>query len=173
MIGLTIMPLSDRLTRSTSDACSSSDRFLWMMPMPPCCAIAMASRDSVTVSIAALSSGTLTRMLRVTHEVTSTSLGRTGRVPRHQQHVVEGQRGREADRDLIGVQNVGRVSIGSSKTKGDSRLSLSRIAWLPVLTAPFDCPGASRAMALLVLLAAAARARDRCGRPSARRASPA
>ena len=77
VIGLTIMPLSERLTRSTSDACSSTDRFLWMMPMPPCCAIAIASRDSVTVSIAALSSGTLTRMLRVTHEVTSTALGST------------------------------------------------------------------------------------------------
>ncbi len=48
-----------------------------MMPMPPCCAIAMASRDSVTVSIAALSSGTLTRMLRVTCDVTFTALGST------------------------------------------------------------------------------------------------
>ena len=57
VIGLTIIPLSERLTRSTSEACSSMDRFLWMMPMPPCCAIAMASRDSVTVSIAALASG--------------------------------------------------------------------------------------------------------------------
>ena len=107
VIGLTIMPLSDRLTRSTSEACSSTDRFLWMMPMPPCCAIAIASRDSVTVSIAALSSGTLRRMLRVTHEVTSTALGSTVRMPRHEQHVVERQRRREADGDLIGVQNVG------------------------------------------------------------------
>ena len=77
VIGLTIMPLSERFTRSTSDACSSTVRFLWMMPMPPCWAIAIASRDSVTVSIAALSSGTLTRMLRVTHEPTSTALGST------------------------------------------------------------------------------------------------
>ena len=77
VIGLTIMPLSDRFTRSTSDACSSIDRFLWMTPMPPCCAIAIASRDSVTVSIAALRSGTLTRMLRVIQDETSTSLGST------------------------------------------------------------------------------------------------
>ena len=77
VIGLTIMPLSERLTRSTSDACSSGDRFLWMTPMPPCCAMAIARRDSVTVSMAALSSGTLTRMFRVTHDVTSTSLGMT------------------------------------------------------------------------------------------------
>ena len=48
-----------------------------MTPMPPCCAMAIASRDSVTVSIAALSSGTLTRMLRVTHDATSTALGST------------------------------------------------------------------------------------------------
>ena len=96
MIGLTIMPLSDRLTRSTSDACSSIERFLWMTPMPPCCAIAMARRDSVTVSIAALSSGTLTRMLRVSRDDTSTCAGQHLRVPRHEQHVVERQRGRRA-----------------------------------------------------------------------------
>ena len=47
-------------------------RFLWMMPMPPCWAIAMASRFSVTVSIAALRMGTLSRMRRVRRELTST-----------------------------------------------------------------------------------------------------
>src|SRR5436190_6204925 len=71
------MPLSDRFTRSTSDACSSIDRFLWMMPMPPCCAIAIARRDSVTVSIAALTSGTFRRILRVSRVLTSTSVGST------------------------------------------------------------------------------------------------
>ncbi len=35
------------------------ERFLWITPIPPCCAMAMASRDSVTVSMAALASGTL------------------------------------------------------------------------------------------------------------------
>ena len=77
VIGSTIMPLSDRFTRSTSDACSSIDRFLWMTPMPPCCAIAIASRDSVTVSIAALASGTFSRMLRVRRVLTSTWVGST------------------------------------------------------------------------------------------------
>src|SRR5262245_62387056 len=77
VIGLTIMPLSDRLTRSTSEACSSIDRFLWITPRPPCCAMAIASPDSVTVSIAALTSGTFRRMLRVSRVVTSTWVGRT------------------------------------------------------------------------------------------------
>ena len=72
VIGSTIMPLSDRFTRSTSEACSSIDRFLWMTPRPPCCAIAIASRDSVTVSIAALTSGTLRRIRRVSCVLTST-----------------------------------------------------------------------------------------------------
>ena len=75
--------------------------------MPPCWAIAIASRDSVTVSIAALSSGTFTRMLRVTHDDTSTCARQHLRMPRHQQHVVERERGREADGNLVGVQDVG------------------------------------------------------------------
>ena len=77
VIGSTIMPLSDRLTRSTSDACSAIDRFLWITPSPPCCAIAIARRDSVTVSIAALTSGTHRRMFRVSRVVTSTCVGTT------------------------------------------------------------------------------------------------
>ena len=48
-----------------------------MTPMPPCCAIAIASRDSVTVSIAALAIGTFSWMLRVNRLVTSTWLGTT------------------------------------------------------------------------------------------------
>ena len=71
------MPLSDRFTRSTSDACSSIDRFLWITPRPPCCAMAMASLDSVTVSMAALTSGTFRRMFRVRRVVTSTAVGTT------------------------------------------------------------------------------------------------
>src|SRR4051812_19481729 len=48
-----------------------------MMPRPPSCAIAIARPDSVTVSIAALISGTFRRMLRVNHEETSTCVGST------------------------------------------------------------------------------------------------
>src|SRR5688572_2266401 len=48
-----------------------------MTPRPPSWAIAMASEDSVTVSIAALSSGTFRRMLRVSRVETSTCVGST------------------------------------------------------------------------------------------------
>ena len=36
-----------------------------MMPIPPCCAMAMAMCDSVTVSMAALMMGIFRRILRV------------------------------------------------------------------------------------------------------------
>ena len=52
--GSVITPFSERFTLSTSSACSSIDIFLWMIPIPPCLAIAMAIRCSVTVSIPAL-----------------------------------------------------------------------------------------------------------------------
>ena len=77
VIGLTIMPLSDRFTRSISPAWSSMLRFLWTTPMPPCWAIAMAKPLSVTVSIAAERIGTFRRMLRVSRELKSTWLGST------------------------------------------------------------------------------------------------
>ncbi len=48
-----------------------------MTPMPPCWAIAMASRLSVTVSIAALRIGTLRRIRRVSRDPMSTWLGST------------------------------------------------------------------------------------------------
>src|SRR5262245_2499970 len=48
-----------------------------MTPSPPCCAIAIARRDSVTVSIAALTRGTERRMRRVSRVATSTSRGTT------------------------------------------------------------------------------------------------
>src|SRR6267143_1116169 len=46
VIGFTIIPLSDRFTRSTSSTCSRTGRFLWMMPIPPSCAIAIVSATS-------------------------------------------------------------------------------------------------------------------------------
>ncbi len=61
-IGSVITPDSYFLTARTSAAWRSAVMFLWMMPMPPSCASAMASLDSVTVSIAADSSGMLRRM---------------------------------------------------------------------------------------------------------------
>ena len=65
VIGLRIIPLSERFTRSTSAACRSIDMFLWITPIPPARAIAIAISDSVTVSIAAETSGTLSVILRV------------------------------------------------------------------------------------------------------------
>ena len=56
---------STRLTRTTLAACSSTVRFLWMKPSPPCWAMAMAMADSVTVSIAEETMGTLSVMFRV------------------------------------------------------------------------------------------------------------
>ena len=43
--GSTITPLSLLLTLSTSEACSSIDMFLWIIPIPPCLAIDMAIFD--------------------------------------------------------------------------------------------------------------------------------
>ena len=56
--GSVTMPDSDRLTRSTWCAWSSIERLRCSTPMPPSRAIAIAIRASVTVSIAAESSGT-------------------------------------------------------------------------------------------------------------------
>ena len=55
------MPLSLRFTRSTSSAWRSIGMLRWMMPMPPCCASAMARCDSVTVSMAELTMGMFSR----------------------------------------------------------------------------------------------------------------
>ena len=57
VIGSFTTPLSKRLTFATSAACAAGVMFLWTMPMPPSCASAIARRDSVTVSMAADSSG--------------------------------------------------------------------------------------------------------------------
>ena len=52
-----------------------------MTPMPPACAIAMARRPSVTVSIAAETIGRLSRIVRVSRELRSTSPGITAEAP--------------------------------------------------------------------------------------------
>jgi hypothetical protein len=77
VIGLRIIPLSDRLTRSTSAAWRSIDMFLWITPIPPARAIAIAMSDSVTVSIAADAKGTLSEIPRVKRDVVATSFGWT------------------------------------------------------------------------------------------------
>ena len=71
------MPASDRFTTSTWAACASGDRLRCSTPSPPARAIAMAIRDSVTVSIGDDTSGTLIRTRRVTWVLVSTALGTT------------------------------------------------------------------------------------------------
>src|SRR5690606_25890285 len=77
VIGSRITPDSNRLTLATSAACCSRLRFLWMMPMPPIWAMAIAKRPSVTVSMAAETIGSFNRNSRVRRVPRSTSLGRT------------------------------------------------------------------------------------------------
>jgi hypothetical protein len=63
------------------------------MPMPPSWASAMASRLSVTVSMAADTSGRLSSMLRVRRVFRSwTSRGMNGGMGREEEDIVERQR---------------------------------------------------------------------------------
>ena len=73
--GSVTIPASERLTRSTCCACSSTDRFLCSTPTPPWRAIAIAIRASVTVSIALETSGMRRLYLRVILVLVSASLG--------------------------------------------------------------------------------------------------
>src|SRR5688572_11730766 len=77
VIGSLTMPLSKRLTFVTSAACARGDMFLWMMPIPPSWAMAIASRASVTVSMADDTTGMLRPMPRVNRVLRLTSRGRT------------------------------------------------------------------------------------------------
>ena len=77
MTGFTTMPDSNFFTRRTSLAWASASRFLWITPMPPAWAMAIAIGASVTVSIAADISGMLRVMVRVSRVRVSVWLGRT------------------------------------------------------------------------------------------------
>ncbi len=90
--GLTTMPDSNFFTWRTWAACSSALRFLWITPMPPCCAMAMAIGASVTVSMAEEISGMFSGMLRVSRVRVSVADGQHLGIGGHHQHVVEGQR---------------------------------------------------------------------------------
>ena len=91
VIGSLMTPLSCFLTRPTSRAWDSAVMFLWMMPMPPSCAMAIASRASVTVSMAAETNGRFSRIPRVSRVERSTSRGQDVRVGGYEQDVVEGE----------------------------------------------------------------------------------
>ena len=75
--GLTTMPDSNFFTERTCATCSSTVRFLWITPMPPCWAMAIAIGPSLTVSIAAASSGMLSGMVRVSRVRVSVRAGST------------------------------------------------------------------------------------------------
>ena len=75
--GFTTMPDSNFFTERTWATCSSMVRFLWITPMPPCWAMAIAIGPSLTVSIAAARSGMLSEMVRVRRVLVSVRLGRT------------------------------------------------------------------------------------------------
>ena len=71
------MPLSDRFTRRTSAACSAMVMFLWMTPIPPWRAMAMAIALPVTVSMAAEMTGVFRVMFREKLLASWTSRGST------------------------------------------------------------------------------------------------
>ncbi len=75
--GSVTMPASERLTISTWPACSATGRLRCSTPMPPARAIATAIRDSVTVSIAELTSGTLSLIFLVSWLEVSAVAGTT------------------------------------------------------------------------------------------------
>ena len=75
--GSLITPLSYFLTCRTFLACISGLMFLWMIPIPPACAMAIARPASVTVSIAAETSGIFRLIAGVNSVRTETSPGRT------------------------------------------------------------------------------------------------
>ncbi len=79
--GLTTMPDSNFLTCRTCSACSAGVKLRWMTPMPPACAMAMASRASVTVSMAAEMIGILRSMSPAMRVRMSVSPGITSEWP--------------------------------------------------------------------------------------------
>ena len=133
-----------------------------MTPRPPCWAMAMASLDSVTVSIAALAIGTLSRMCRVNAEVTSTWEGSTVECRGTEQDVVERQRGGQADGDLVNVENI-RTCFHSApqKHKRAAGVQLPSLTRRQQTSCPFTHHG------IFCISCRCRKDRDRCGRPSA------
>ena len=77
MTGSVIIPLWLRLTFCTSAAWSAMVRLRWITPMPPSRARAMAMRASVTLSIAADTTGTASTMSAANVAAVSTVSGST------------------------------------------------------------------------------------------------
>ena len=75
VIGFTTIPDSYFFTRRTSAAWATGSMFLWITPMPPASAMAMASALSVTVSMAAEMIGMRSSTARVRRVEVSASAG--------------------------------------------------------------------------------------------------
>ena len=104
-----MIPFAERLTLSTSSRCCSIDMFLWMIPIPPSFASAMARSLSVTVSMGELSSGMLIA-IRLVSRGAHRDLGRDDvAIARFQQHVVEGN-GRGQQLVVHGISSGRRVA---------------------------------------------------------------
>ena len=71
------MPDSNVFTFSTSAACWVGDRLRWTTPIPPSCAITIAVRASVTVSMAEEITGIASSMVLVRRVAVSVSAART------------------------------------------------------------------------------------------------
>ena len=166
--GSVTMPASDRLTRSTWWAWSSIERLRCRTPMPPSRAIAMAIRASVTVSIAAETSGTAHADL-AGQPGGGVHLGRDDvGLAGQEQDVVEGQRQRG--------QRAVSSAASSSRRRGSSHGSCyrrlvarpgrrrQRVAALPARSCRPSTPRRSRSRRRGRATAAGAAAAGRGGR---------
>ena len=131
VIGSSIIPASERLTTSTWWAWSSMDRLRWMMPSPPCRAMATAIRASVTVSIGEETSGTRTVIRLDTRDAVVTCGRDDVALRRLQQHVVEGQAEPfERLRHTGGTEIIGRQHGPAFRASGWGLHAISAAAWL-------------------------------------------
>ena len=136
VIGSLTTPLSKRLTFATSAACFAGDMFLCTMPRPPSCAIAIARRASVTVSIAADSSGMLSVMLRVRRVCEADVAGNDEGMRGDEQDVVERQRFPDDTHNhfsctqkwIIPAPN---IATNRERPQGRTRASRRVVAWPP------------------------------------------
>ena len=131
MIGSEIIPDSERFTLSTSAACAAIGMFLCTIPMPPFCATVIAVSCSVTVSIAAESSGMLSVISRVRRVRTSTCSGSTSLAPgtsSTSSKVRPSRRSRSRDVGSLSGWAMPEIKGAARSGQGNSRASSSRSA---------------------------------------------
>ena len=153
--GSTIIPDSERFTLSTSSRWSSIERLRWITPMPPSRAMAMARRASVTVSMAAETSG-MCQPDAVRDGGGDVDLCRddVGRA-RNQAHVVEG----ETDRPEAVRFTGGRVGVGYRRSSDLRAIRLRGIAGSRCVEGLFQIIGEGRHHPMIMLRIRAAQIR--------------